>query len=846
MNLRIQLVLALAAQQLLAADPIFRLDLSEPNWDGAELSGQTAQASEAPRFESGTPVFAEKFYVEIPGIEPADLPTKALSVQARVRIDQGQRWGNLVGFMQDNGDYERGWSLGYNEKSFLFWLSTGGKMISVAASKPFPVSDWATVAATFDGRKIQLFVDGKLAGERDAAGEIAYPDEAWLTIGAYRDSNEFYPMLGSISEVQIFDRNLTEPEIREISGDPKKLEFAIRPSVRFLDSTRAELNWASENGDEPALVEFGQTPKLGTSVEAREGGSAILTNLEPQRLYFYRISQGERSSRVYELNNALNFSKPPTPELRAEPKTGYHVYLSPKNLDRVRNFARENAASLIVFETDAERVAKARRFFYEVGIYGSRVTVTRVESLQQLPVTSNFADRVVSDSQPTAEIDRILAPGGVAEFPDKTTTKPRPAGFGEWTHQYGDAGNTASSGDSLGGARSSANFQVQWVGRPGADFGLDRQSRMPAPLSANGRLFHQGMNRIVALRAANGGVLWSLEIPDLLRLNMPRDASNWCVDDNRLFVAMHERCWVLDAETGVREAALEVPDGRNWGFIARAGDRILGSSIEPDSTYTGYWSGKMWFDGKAGSHGTEIVTSESLFAYSADSLEPVWTYEKGRILNSAIAASGGHVFFVETRGGSGDVWSDQFLVALDLDDGSVAWERPLQTEAGRITYYLQASDDALLISASNMAYHLYTFDPKTGEPLWNRTTPWPDDHHSGHIQHPVILGGKIYLQPNGYDLMTGEVVTAKMGARSGCHTYIGARDTLIYRGAGRQVAIWDRDSESVSTWPRLRPSCWLSMIPANGMLLVPEGGGGCSCGGWMETSLGFAPRVLKK
>ena len=32
------------------------------------------------------------------------------------------------------------------------------------------------------------------------------------------------------------------------------------------------------------------------------------------------------------------------------------------------------------------------------------------------------------------------------------------------------------------------------------------------------------------------------------------------------------------------------------------------------------------------------------------------------------------------------------------------------------------------------------------------------------------------------------------------------------------------------------------MVPAGGMVLVPEGGAGCSCGNWIETSLGFVPR----
>ncbi|MFT5465991.1 MAG: outer membrane protein assembly factor BamB [Verrucomicrobiales bacterium] len=835
-----------------AAEPILNWDLREANWKGQQVNdstvGKPAKSPTKPTFADGAPVFGEEVYLDVPGIVSSDLPTKVLSVEARVRIRKGQQWGSLIGFMQDNGDYERGWSLGYNDKSFLFWLSTGGKMISVASTEPFKLNEWATVVATFDGKKIRLFVDGKPAGERDAVGEIAYPDEARLTIGGYRDSNEFYAMQGEIAEAKIYDHVLTEAEVASGKRTSNRLNFAIRPSARFLDSTRAELRWAVEGSDEPVLVEFGQNQQLENSVRSNSGVT-ILTGLEPQRLYFYRITQGKKRSPVYELNNALNFSKPPTTKpIRHDAETGYRIYLSAENPDEIADFALENASSIVVFDTSAERVAAARKFFYEAGIYGSRVTVTRVESLQQLPVTSCFADRVISRAEPTnallKEIDRILAPGGVAVLPDKAIGKPRPDDFGEWTHQYGDSGNSAASGDSLSGARSTSDFQVQWVGRPGADFGLDRQSRMPAPLAVNGRLFHQGMNRIVALRAANGAVLWSMEIPDLLRLNMPRDSSNWCADDARLYVAMHEKSWVLDAETGELETALKVPDGKNWGHIARAGDKLLGSSIAPNSGYTGYWSKSMWFDGKAGSQGSEIVCSDSIFAYSTKTFEPVWDYRNGLILNPTIAAHSGRVVFVESRNSGEEFWEDQFLVALDLDTGSMLWERPIDTEDGLITFYLQASDDAILISASNTAYHLYTFDPKTGEPIWNRTTPWPDDHHSGHIQHPVILNKEIYLQPNGFDLLTGEILTTKMGARSGCHTYIGARDSLIYRGADRMVSIWDRETEKVSSWERLRPSCWLSLIPANGMLLVPEGGGGCSCGGWMETSIGFAPRGL--
>ena len=106
----------------------------------------------------------------------------------------------------------------------------------------------------------------------------------------------------------------------------------------------------------------------------------------------------------------------------------------------------------------------------------------------------------------------------------------------------------------------------------------------------------------------------------------------------------------------------------------------------------------------------------------------------------------------------------------------------------------------------------------------------------------LVVGGRLYQEPLGYDLKTGRVVTSKMGRHEGCATYVATEQALIYRGAGRQVAMWDTVSGDVTAWERLRPGCWLSTIAAGGAVLSPEGGGGCSCGNWMETSLAFVSK----
>ena len=46
-----------------------------------------------------------------------------------------------------------------------------------------------------------------------------------------------------------------------------------------------------------------------------------------------------------------------------------------------------------------------------------------------------------------------------------------PPNTGSWTHQYGDAGNSANSQEGLQGVSGTDGLEVQWLGRPGADFG---------------------------------------------------------------------------------------------------------------------------------------------------------------------------------------------------------------------------------------------------------------------------------------------------------------------------------------------------------------------------------------
>ncbi|MGD9854563.1 MAG: PQQ-binding-like beta-propeller repeat protein [Planctomycetaceae bacterium] len=566
--------------------------------------------------------------------------------------------------------------------------------------------------------------------------------------------------------------------------------------------------------------------------------------------------------------------------------------------------ARRSRLRVVCVDTDPAKVDAARRAYLQAGVYGSRIAAQRVESYAELPFVGRFANLIVSEDLLTggrpigdaAELLRVLRPnGGViclgqpagaahridrdalsgwfapaaldATWSDGpggrwlTAVRPPLEGAGAWSHLYGRADNSAFGGETLGGASTTSEMDVQWIGRPGPRAQPDRNGRKPSPLSTNGRLFVQGLHRVIALDAFNGAVLWSLEVPALERFNMPRDCSNWCADDAHVYLAVKDRCWQVDAARGeVTTMYSVVPAERkdwsyDWGYIAQTAGQILGSAEKAESAFTSFWgdADAGWYDARSGP-ATFKVCSDCLFALSKQTGLPNWSYENGVIINSTITVSGDRVYFVESRSptikrsssrriGAAELWDDQFLVALDLQSGAPVWEQPIDTADGTVVFYLAEGEGTLVVNAStDDKFEVTAFQASDGRQLWRQGFGWFENKgdHGKAISRPAILGGRVYVRPKVLDLATGKILDIEMPGGK-CGTYAATTNAMVFRTT--EITLWNTESGSTSSWDRMRPDCWLSTIPAAGMLLSPEGGGGCSCGSWMEMSIGFMPRT---
>ena len=265
------------------------------------------------------------------------LPKKDMTVAAWVCITEGQTWGGIINALQDNGDHEKGWILGFNQKRFYFGLSSqgaddgNGRMTYLEGKTRFEKGKFYFVAATYDGKVMQLFVNGKLDAESKAqSGDILYPEAAPFVIGAYQDKDEDFRMKGRIREVALFDRAAKPKWIAEefdhqrriaampVQGvQPAKLEFSIKPYLQFVTKNSITVMWETTRPS-TSIVHFGEDAKVTKKTDGANQQyvhEVKLKDLQPETQYFYKVEstddQGKSiASDVLTFQTANRFETP--------------------------------------------------------------------------------------------------------------------------------------------------------------------------------------------------------------------------------------------------------------------------------------------------------------------------------------------------------------------------------------------------------------------------------------------------------------------------------------------------------------------------------------------------------
>ena len=451
-------------------------------------------------------------------------------------------------------------------------------------------------------------------------------------------------------------------------------------------------------------------------------------------------------------------------------------------------------------------------------------------------------------------------------------------GAGEWTHMYADPANTVCSGDQLVGP----DLTLQWFGPPGAKDVVERHSVAMPPLFKNGKMFIAGMYETVrAVDPYNGAELWKVKVPESTRMMMSHNAGFMAAADDGLFVAADSTCWMLDFNTGrLLHKFAGLNEQSDWGYVGTTGNYLLGSNQKPSADE--YSSGRRRpghrFLVQARDLHSRPTVSENLFTYNYPNRTLVWKYEGGSaILNPTITVGGDRIYFAESRSPkvladtSGTAQLPDFfvtgaqLVALDVHTGKTCWTKALgpisqkpEDEHEHIMF-LSFADGTLVSTRTGhvdqkLTYLIEALDAATGEPKWSHRLQSKHRVYApltygknGQQAHPAIASGRIYLLSHITDaLISLDLKTGRCRRDPDMYNFWIQSKTCAVPTASATGLYFRRNSCYMLDIPSgqlrdmtgvTRPGCWMSIIPAGGLVLMPEASSGCTCGFALQTSV---------
>ncbi len=590
---------------------------------------------------------------------------------------------------------------------------------------------------------------------------------------------------------------------------------------------------------------------------------------------------------------------------------------------------------ILVLQKDRVKLRAARKAVRAAGLPWNRVSV---EPWEPADLPRWFANLVVLDRPgrgggPGKTYLRLLRPyGGVFLAPRRggkgwdKFVRPPLKGAGTWTQLYGNPANTACSGDEL----VKGPFGLQWFGDPGPRGIVDRHARSAAPVVMEGRFFQEGAELVQAYDAFNGTFLWRRRIPGAVRVRADVDGGNLALARDGLYVAVYDKCLLLDPPTGRTLKVFSLPreaagGPRRWGYISVHGNLLFGTAADPlKRPYASAWKkmkaspgkgsllladeqlyeklhrvGELWGSmddfpswgsqrSPRGALTSHLMAGDALFALDRHTGRRIWIHKGKEIPNIAVCIGGGKVFLVEGRPsekerkaalaerkallGQGlyEAGEERKLVppgeedvrivyALEERTGKVLWRKPLDVTGcggdkmgsayarGVLLFYGDFSNhDTGLFLGKKLTWRRVTaLDGASGRVLWSKPL--------NYLRRPLVVGRKIIVEPRACDLFTGKIldrlhpVTGKPVTweflRPGhcCAITSASAHALFYRSF--YAAIYElKGDKGINLFGAIRPGCWLNMVPACGLMVMPEASSGCTCSFPIRCSIALVPR----
>ena len=169
-------------------------------------------------------------YVEIPDSASLDI-TDAITIAVWFKLKQLDENQRLV--RKGIGTPSSGYAVRVENtnKVRYFFYDEGGNLRSIFGTTTLAIDVWYFAVMTYDGTTLKGYLNGNLENSLDVTTTIK-PNDYPLTIGS--DSASTHVFNGTIDEVRIYNRALSEEEIRaHFKGAVIKLKAGLSAPVRI-------------------------------------------------------------------------------------------------------------------------------------------------------------------------------------------------------------------------------------------------------------------------------------------------------------------------------------------------------------------------------------------------------------------------------------------------------------------------------------------------------------------------------------------------------------------------------------------------------------------------------------
>ena len=568
-----------------------------------------------------------------------------------------------------------------------------------------------------------------------------------------------------------------------------------------------------------------------------------------------------------------------------ENATGHGLLLGGADVSVIHELLRQTKLRLTVVEADAAKAASLRKLLTTAGLYGERVSVHHHANPVAFAAPPHFANLVLVDGKSARNLtdaslknlfQAVRPYGGVLCLENapsallKTTIEGANIQWGgndavritragalpgaaDWSHQYGDAGQSVVSKDQL----VKAPLGLLWFGGPSNDKILPRHGHGPSPQVAGGRLFIEGADMLRAVDVYTGRLLWERELKGVgeyynITGHFPgagEIGSNYVSLPDAVYVVYGKTILELDAETGRTVKEFKLPKESYFGWLSVQGNYLV-TTTDPIAIKLSNKPKKP----DAIPALAEVVASRfatgsrQLAVFNRKTGKLIWTRDaQYNFRHNNIALGANSVFVIDSltdarlkamRRRGLKPKGKPALYALDIKTGKVRW----QTDENVFGTFLNYSTEHDLLLQAGSAFRdrakddigqgMVAYRGANGKILWA-------NKNLSYNGPCLLMKDRILTNGNGgfaIDIKTGKPTGWKYKRNYGCNTAIGSEHLLTFRSGA--AGFYDLANDGgTGNWGGFRSSCTANLIPANGILNAPDYTRTCSCAYQMQTSL---------